>query len=102
MLFFSVSKSKLPSYILPSLPPLAIIIGWELERIWRGETDVWGVIGLALTSLIAAIAGIGFAVYVFRDGVSIAGPGFLGLVLPPLLGVAAVVAFHPQKNASGQ
>ena len=98
ILFFSVSKSKLPSYILPSLPPLAIIIGWELERICRGEVDIWGKIGLGFTSLIAAIAGIGFAVYVFRDGVSIAGWGFLGLVLPPLLGVAALVAFIFKKR----
>ncbi len=96
--FFSVSKSKLPSYILPSLPPLAIIIGWELERIWRGEVDIWGKIGLGLTSLIAAIAGIGFAVYVFRDGVSIAGWGFLGLVLPPLVGLGALVAFALKKR----
>lgn len=98
ILFFSLSKSKLPSYILPSLPPLAIIIGWELERIWRGEVDVWGKIGLGLTSLVAAGAGIGFAIYVFRDGVSIAGWGFLGLVLPPLLGVAALVAFVLNKR----
>ena len=83
---------------MPSLPPLAILIGWELERIWRGETDIWGTIGLALTALIAAGVGIGFAIYVFRDGVSIAGLGFLGLVLPPLLGVAALVAFILKKR----
>ena len=29
ILFFSLSKSKLPAYILPSFPPLAILIGWE-------------------------------------------------------------------------
>lgn len=98
ILFFSISKSKLPSYILPSLPPLAIIIGWELERIWRGETDIWSKIGLAFTALIATGVGIGFAVYVFKDGVSIAGWGFLGLILPPLLGVAALVALLLKKR----
>ena len=98
ILFFSISKSKLPSYILPSLPPLAIIIGWELERICRGKIDIWGKIGLAFTASVAAGAGIGFAVYVFRDGVSIAGWGFLGLVLPPLIGVTALVAFILKKR----
>ena len=100
MLFFSVSKSKLPSYILPSLPPLAIIIGWELERIWRGEIDVWSKVGLGFTSAVAAIVGIGFAVYAVREGVSIAGLGFLGLVLPPLIGIGALVAFALQKRAA--
>ena len=96
--FFSLSKSKLPAYILPSFPPLAMLIGWELERIWRGETDVWGKIGLGLTSLVAAGVGVAFAVYVFRDGVTVAGAGALGLVLPPLIGVGALVAFLLKKR----
>lgn len=98
--FFSVSKSKLPSYILPSLPPLAIIIGWELERIWRGEVDIWGKIGLGLTSLVSAILGIAFVVYVFREGIPITGLGALALVLPPLLGIGALAAWLLQKRES--
>ncbi len=34
--FFSVSGSKLPSYILPMFPPLALVIGWLLLRLDRG------------------------------------------------------------------
>ena len=34
-LFFSASGSKLPSYILPMFPPLALVIGWLLIRIDR-------------------------------------------------------------------
>ena len=96
--FFSISKSKLPAYILPSFPPLAILIGWEIERIWNGEIDVWGKIGLGLTSVVAAIIGAAFAVYVFREGVSIGGLGFLGLVLPPLIGLGALVAWALKKR----
>lgn len=33
ILFFSMSKSKLPHYILPSFPPLAILIGVAVSRI---------------------------------------------------------------------
>ncbi|MEP7205567.1 MAG: glycosyltransferase family 39 protein [Casimicrobiaceae bacterium] len=31
--FFSVSGSKLPSYILPMFPPLALVLGWTLLRL---------------------------------------------------------------------
>ena len=31
--FFSVSGSKLPSYILPIFPALALLIGWQLTRL---------------------------------------------------------------------
>ena len=96
--FFSISKSKLPAYILPSFPPLSILIGWEIERIWRGEIDVWGKIGLGLTSAVAAIIGIAFVVAVFKEGVSVSGLGFIGLVLPPLIGLCALVAFALQKR----
>ena len=98
MLFFSVSKSKLPSYILPSLPPLAIIIGWELERIWRGETDVWGAIGLGFTSLIVALAGQGLIFYVFRERVQIGGLAWIALALPPLVGAGALFAFFIKER----
>jgi len=30
--FFTVSQSKLPGYILPMFPALALLVGWELER----------------------------------------------------------------------
>lgn len=33
ILFFSLSKSKLPHYVLPSFPPLAILIGVAVSRI---------------------------------------------------------------------
>lgn len=98
MVFFSVSKSKLPSYILPSLPPLAIIIGWELERIWRGEVDIWGKIGLGFTSLILTVVGQGLIFYVFRERVQVSGLGWLVLALPPLLGAGTLFAFFIKER----
>jgi len=35
LFFFSVSGSKLPPYILPMLPPLALLIGVFLARVWE-------------------------------------------------------------------
>jgi 4-amino-4-deoxy-L-arabinose transferase-like glycosyltransferase len=35
--FFSISRTKLVSYILPMFPPLALVVGWYINRIsdWR-------------------------------------------------------------------
>lgn len=38
LLFFSFSGSKLPGYILPVFPALALLIGLELERWWTTPT----------------------------------------------------------------
>ncbi len=39
MIFFSVSESKLAGYILPSLPPLALILGVHLSRWIEGSVE---------------------------------------------------------------
>jgi len=50
--FFSLSDSKLPSYILPVFPALAVLIGWQLSR--AGDAFYkW-------QSVLAALTGIGF------------------------------------------
>jgi 4-amino-4-deoxy-L-arabinose transferase-like glycosyltransferase len=41
ILFFSFSGSKLPGYILPSIPPLTILTGDYLNRIRRGGLPTW-------------------------------------------------------------
>jgi 4-amino-4-deoxy-L-arabinose transferase-like glycosyltransferase len=37
VLFFSFSGSKLPGYILPVFPPIAMIVGMELEKWWEAD-----------------------------------------------------------------
>ncbi len=32
--FFTISQTKLVSYILPMFPPLALIVGWNIDRLW--------------------------------------------------------------------
>jgi 4-amino-4-deoxy-L-arabinose transferase-like glycosyltransferase len=39
-LFFSVSRSKLPPYILPIFPPLAIVIGCFLNDAWESTAKI--------------------------------------------------------------
>lgn len=56
-LFFTVSRTKLVSYILPMFPALALIAGWYLDRVWelryKGKVLSWPVMLSILTLLFA-------------------------------------------------
>jgi 4-amino-4-deoxy-L-arabinose transferase-like glycosyltransferase len=54
-LFFSVSQSKLPSYILPIFPALALLVGEWLSRV-RGRTLTWLILPVAVLALAGVIA----------------------------------------------
>jgi hypothetical protein len=59
LVFFSGAGSKLPGYILPCLPPLAILMGREADRLVRGDPP--GLLGsggraVAILGLIVASA----------------------------------------------
>ena len=59
LLFFSLAGSKLPGYILPCLPPLALWIGRAADRMVNGSA-VFGTRGAGLvTVLLAALVGAG-------------------------------------------
>lgn len=53
-IFFSVSHSKLVPYILPVIPPLALILGRDLATYQRSIKEWWGT--LALLSVFAGAA----------------------------------------------
>jgi 4-amino-4-deoxy-L-arabinose transferase-like glycosyltransferase len=56
LVFFSFSKSKLPAYILPALPALALLIGRDVAL--RGRIELkWA----ALSSAVAGAAALAFA-----------------------------------------
>jgi 4-amino-4-deoxy-L-arabinose transferase-like glycosyltransferase len=57
--FFSMSGSKLPSYILPMFPALALVLGFELTRL-PARTLMWIASPLAIGGL-AALAAYGVA-----------------------------------------
>ncbi|HEX2490418.1 MAG TPA: glycosyltransferase family 39 protein [Blastocatellia bacterium] len=68
--FFSFSGSKLPGYILPIFPAVALIIGGELERWWRDESRP-PALPQFLTAAFTAAAGIGAGFLLQRElGVS--------------------------------
>lgn len=55
--FFSISQTKLISYILPMYPPLAMVVGWYIDQLWtkRHETRIysWGILSGTLSILLA-------------------------------------------------
>jgi 4-amino-4-deoxy-L-arabinose transferase-like glycosyltransferase len=60
LVFFTISKTKLVSYILPMFPALAIMIGWNIDRMMRengGRYVSWAV-GSGLMFLIMGIGWI--------------------------------------------
>jgi 4-amino-4-deoxy-L-arabinose transferase-like glycosyltransferase len=58
VVFFSFSGSKLPGYILPIFPAIALIVGRELERWWDDESRPRAAPQF-LTAALTAAAGIG-------------------------------------------
>ena len=88
--FFSLSGSKLPAYILPSFPALAILIGAELERVWNGQADLWSRIALALTAIVVLAIGVGFGVYLWIEKIPLA---LWQWPLPALVAVVGVATF---------
>ena len=54
-LFFSTSQSKLPSYILPVFPAIALLLGEWLGHV-RGRKLVWLILPIAVLALAGAFA----------------------------------------------
>lgn len=66
LLFFSFSSSKLPGYILPVLPAMALIAGQRLTQLRAGgENRNWAIRITAAASLMIAV---GVPLYAWRSG----------------------------------
>lgn len=98
--FFSFSGSKLPGYILPAFPALAIIVGDQIDRYLAGSRD-WLTQAAAWTTqlLITLIAG-GFAVYLHREGITAGGFHVINYILPAALALAAIAALIVGKRGA--
>src|SRR5262249_43731538 len=86
VLFFTFSESKLPGYILPSVPALAIIIGLEVKRVWDGESTTGLRVAGYATAIAALAIGAGVIFYArVESGLSL---GPVGILIYAPLGVA--------------
>lgn len=92
-LFFSKSQSKLPAYILPIFPALAVLVGAWMARILReedGTVRAW--IGLRAFSFSARLLALVLVVAVLKVGWIIRDPAQAQALLVPAIVLAAVLA----------
>jgi 4-amino-4-deoxy-L-arabinose transferase-like glycosyltransferase len=90
LVFFSLSPSKLPSYILPLAPAVALACGTALARFdsdggRRSAARAGLAAGAALLAATAAYAGVAYGFLGSSSTVAALGLGLAGLAIVPLL-----------------
>jgi 4-amino-4-deoxy-L-arabinose transferase-like glycosyltransferase len=96
--FFSFSGSKLPGYILPVFPALAIIIGTEVARFINGERGRLLKAAAWMTALLLVGIGVGFAVYLKREAISASGWQAIFYGLPLAMALVSLTALVRQQG----
>ena len=100
VIFFSISKSKLPGYILPAVPPLALLATFDLTRLLREENPRVPArfAGLALIP-VSAIAVIGLSL-LFESASGAAAFRWYGLecLLLSSIAIVAILALLTRKR----
>lgn len=101
-IFFSLSSSKLPSYILPCLPPLGLLMGRELDRaLSRSPERGWRSEFLAAAGMML-FAGLALAGYPILVAAPRLAPGACFWAASGLiLAAAAILAVFPLSPRAG-
>ena len=91
IIFFSLSDSKLAGYILPSLPPLAMVLGIRLARWIEGSAEPERLRTAMIVQLVLSIAmAIAAPIYFQKD---YGGRWDIGLILSVAILTPAIVTF---------
>jgi 4-amino-4-deoxy-L-arabinose transferase-like glycosyltransferase len=98
VIFFSLSESKLPGYILPISPALAVILGVEVERFWGGDRARTLRIAIWATALVLVGISVGFMIYLHRESLSLSGWRMLLDGLPLAVALVSVVALVAKRR----
>lgn len=68
VVFFSISRSKLPSYVLPAVPALCLLVASRLDALWttqgalaRAEAVALGFVGFLLGGLLFSLGALGWS-----------------------------------------
>ena len=97
-LFFSASQTKLVSYILPMFPPLAMVVGWHVARLWETRPRrFWGWMAVSGTLAAVLAAALWFAQ---RDLPSLEGRVLVMIALLVLMTLSMGV-FCWRRSAAG-
>ncbi|XFO66788.1 Undecaprenyl phosphate-alpha-4-amino-4-deoxy-L-arabinose arabinosyl transferase [Sporomusa silvacetica DSM 10669] len=89
--FFTLSQTKLVSYILPMYPPLALLVGWYFDKAWsekRFSVLKWSATILTVVALILE-AGLLYA----GEAVTSSGLYFPGMVMAAVFVVANILVW---------
>ena len=92
VLFFSLSTSKLPGYILPSLPPLALLLGRGLAEAIE-KPDCRRALNMAQWACLALSLGVAVALPIVMQ-VSFGTAWGIGLVMSAVVLLPAILAFR--------
>ena len=97
VVFFSLSVSKLPGYILPVFPALAIIVGAEVSRFWSGERKKSQKAAAWMTAILLATIGVAFIVYTNRQLNGLSGWRAALCGVPAVLALATVILLAAKR-----
>lgn len=92
LIFFSISSSKLPGYILPVLPAVALLAGSRLAQLDSESKNNWAIRATGALALLFAIALLAFAWQSGKMSVRAA------LIIAALGGTAGTVALLLQRS----
>jgi 4-amino-4-deoxy-L-arabinose transferase-like glycosyltransferase len=98
-LFFSVSATKLVSYILPIFPPLAVVAGWYLDQVAEQGRQKPRIAWISATLLLGA--GLVFGLFKALDTMPFLEAGVLGLSSVILL-MAVLAAIFIWRRSTGK
>jgi 4-amino-4-deoxy-L-arabinose transferase-like glycosyltransferase len=125
LVFFSLSQTKLPQYLLPVLPALCMLVAMRLETAWKnrwklclGEATSLGLIGISLGGLFifvyiisrqlraqsatTLLAGTGAGAWLAREReavfITLLGPQWLAVGILVLLGSVVMLFFWQRIN----
>lgn len=99
LVFFSLSASKLPGYVLMIFPALAAIIGFEVDRYWKGERDKKLTAAAWLTLIFLLGLAVGFIVYSAGKQAPFTGLNALFYMLPLVFAATGgIMLFRARKK----
>jgi 4-amino-4-deoxy-L-arabinose transferase-like glycosyltransferase len=97
LIFFSLSSSKLPGYILPVLPAVALIVGSRLARLNSESRNNWAIRATGALGLVCAIA---LPVFAWQSGRISIRTAFIIAALSGSAGILALLLRQQKKAAA--